>query len=201
MAHEAQHRFFQLVKEQHPRYFSDSVVLEVGSLDINGSVRSLFERCAYTGVDVGPGPGVDLVVGGQDVAFRNDVFDVTVSAECFEHNPYWKETFENMVRMTSPNGLVIFTCASEGRPEHGTARTDPNSSPLTVGLGWDYYKNLTEEDFRLDPLLLAEVGEHEFRYNPHTKDLYFFGFKKNPEGRGVKKQTLRWDSVPWEDLL
>jgi SAM-dependent methyltransferase len=194
MAHEAQNRFFRLVKDQYPEYFKDAVVLEVGSLDINGSVRSLFENCAYTGVDVGPGPGVDLVMGGEELRFRNDVFDTTVSAECFEHNPYWRETFENMVRMTIPNGLVIFTCASEGRPEHGTARSDPASSPLT--LGWDYYKNLNEQDF---DFALGVNGK--FHYNSITKDLYFYGIKPYEGGETKGLKDLEWETVPWTELI
>jgi len=27
-------------------------------------------------------------------------FDCTISVECFEHNPFWLETFVNMLRMT-----------------------------------------------------------------------------------------------------
>ena len=37
-------------------------VLEIGSLDINGSVRPLFEDAEYyLGIDMQEGPGVDLV--------------------------------------------------------------------------------------------------------------------------------------------
>jgi SAM-dependent methyltransferase len=177
MAHESQNVFFRLVKEKYPDHFEWKNVLEVGSLDINGSVRDLFEYCNYVGLDLGIGPGVDFSVQGQDAKYPDNSFDVTVSAECFEHNPYWKETFENMQRMTKVGGLLIFTCAGTGRPEHGTARTDAGSSPLTTAAGWDYYKNLTPEDF--NDVDLTYWG-HEFYENEIAQDLYFVGIKGMP---------------------
>jgi hypothetical protein len=71
--------------------------------------------------------------------------------------------------------LVVFTCATEGRPEHGTTRTTPADSPFT--LEWDYYRNLTEQDFRVLDLdrIFREYG---FSVNENSKDLYFWGFKR-----------------------
>jgi hypothetical protein len=45
MAHESQQNFVSRVKSRFPDSFSGKRVLEVGSLDINGSVRSLFVGC------------------------------------------------------------------------------------------------------------------------------------------------------------
>jgi hypothetical protein len=70
-----------------------------------------------------------------------------VSTECFEHNPFYLETLVNMIRLTRKGGAVLFTCASRGRGEHGTARTSPDASPGTQTRGWNYYRNLVESDF------------------------------------------------------
>ena len=148
MAHDYQHEFVEYVKNNNEDFFSDKKVLEVGSLNINGSVRDLFNDCDYIGIDVGEGIGVDVVCSGHEYDASDDTFDVTLSTECFEHNPYWAETFANMVRLTKSGGLVFFTCATTGRPEHGTTRTSPRCSPLTIKKGWDYYLNLEENDFR-----------------------------------------------------
>ena len=175
MAHREQFQFIQKVKNLYPTYFSTSKVLEVGSLNINGSVRQFFTECDYIGIDVGPGLDVDLVVQGQDYDGPDDYFDVVISCECFEHNPYWVETFRNMHRVCKPNGLIIMTCATTGRAEHGTARTSPQDSPLTTLAGWDYYKNLTEQDF-LDNFNLSEMfSSFEFDINSQFHDLYFVG--------------------------
>jgi hypothetical protein len=50
------------------------------------------------------------------------------------------------MRMLKSNGLFIFTCATDGRAEHGTNRTSPADAPLLTGNWSDYYKNLTETD-------------------------------------------------------
>lgn len=176
MSHPEQMNFFAQVKALVPQHFSNKKVLEVGSLNINGSVRVFFTNCEYVGLDVGPGPGVDVVCEGQKYDAPDASFDVAVSAECFEHNPHWVETFANMIRVVRPGGLIIMTCATTGRPEHGTTRTSPEASPLTVGKGWDYYRNLTEEDFRQHFSFDSLFTDYRFLVN--YSDLYFVGTKK-----------------------
>lgn len=179
MAHTEQLDFIRSIRGMHPRHFSNKRVLEVGSLNINGSVRQFFSNCDYLGIDVGPGEGVDIVCPGQDYNAPDESFDTIISTECFEHNPYWRETFANMVRMTKSNGLILFTCATTGRKEHGTNRTCKHSSPLTIDLGWgDYYQNLTENDFRKEFNFTDAFESHQFSNNLESFDLYFYGIKK-----------------------
>jgi len=164
------------VHDAFPEFFSGVSVLEIGSADINGSVRNYFQSNRYVGVDLIPGPGVDLVAQGEDLRLNRE-FDVAISTECFEHNPKFYETFENMVRHTRPGGLVMFTCATTGRPEHGTERADPGDSPGTVAKGWNYYKNVDSSDFAAFPF--ADVfQDHRFLVNRISCDLYFIGVKK-----------------------
>ena len=172
MAHLQQFRFVELVKDRFPDFFREKKILEIGSLDINGSIRRYFEKCEYLGVDLGQGKGVDIVSKGEDLTFPDETFDVAVSCECFEHNEKWKETFLNMVRMTKAGGLVFFSCATTGRREHGTRRTNPSSSPFTG----DYYKNLTEDDFdfiKSDKLFKV----YRFSVDDTHHDLFFYGIK------------------------
>jgi ubiquinone/menaquinone biosynthesis C-methylase UbiE len=171
MAHKEQREFFEYVKNSMPEYFNDVSVIEMGSLNINGTVRDFYNANKYVGVDLEEGPGVDFVSPAQDVDLPDNSFDVAVSAECFEHNPFWSETFENMYRLASK--FVIFTCASDGRPEHGTTRTTPSNSPFT--LHWDYYKNLNEQDFRSIFDIEKMFKQFEFLYNEKSFDLYFWG--------------------------
>jgi SAM-dependent methyltransferase len=197
MAHSTQKDFIVYVRNKFPNFFQNVKVLEVGSLDINGSMRSFFSDCDYLGIDVGEGKGVDLVIQGQEYDAPDDTFDVCASGECFEHNPYWAETFANMVRMCKPGGLVFFTCATTGRKEHGTSRSDKGSSPLTIDIGWEYYQNLDEQDFResFEESFDDVFSEYEFHstvdydnptdfiknmrtYINPCEDLYFWGIKK-----------------------
>lgn len=171
MAHKQQFDFVESVRSKFPDNFYKAKVLEIGSLNINGTIRDLFVDCDYLGVDVGEGKDVDLVCLGQDLDHPDQTYDTTISCECFEHNPDWEETFLNMHRMTKIGGLVIFSCATTGRPEHGTSRCSPADAPL---ISWDYYRNLTEQDFNVDGMF----SEHQFSTNTGTHDLYFYGVKK-----------------------
>lgn len=178
MAHPQQMEFIRSVKSFFPKYFKRKIILEIGSLDINGSVRVFFEDCLYIGLDIGPGPGVDIVGTGHEYSAPDEIFDVAISCECFEHNPYWRETFANMTRVVKPGGLVIFTCATTGRAEHGTSACNPLFSPLTVEKGWEYYSNLTEEDFNGAFDLDKRFISLNFSVNPESCDLYFWGLVK-----------------------
>jgi len=154
-------------------------ILEVGSYDVNGSVRQYFTGCEYVGADLIDGPGVDLVCSGHQIGFDDCSLDITLSSECFEHNPYWLETFQNMHRMTKPGGLLVFSCASRGRAEHGTIRTSSGKSfsPGTAAKGWDYYRNLNRSDFERSLDLRKMFSTYQFVYMPTSCDLYFCGQK------------------------
>jgi SAM-dependent methyltransferase len=178
MAHPQQFFYIQKLKSNYPTYFTDKKVLEVGSLNINGTIRVFFNGCDYLGIDLGPGRGVDLVCEGQNLDHPDETYDTVCSCECFEHNPYWVETFNNMYRMTKPGGLVFMSCATTGRREHGTSRVSPQDSPLTIGKGWDYYKNLTAEDFIMNFDLGKMFSTYEFEIGGPVPDLYFYGIKK-----------------------
>ena len=181
MAHPEQAEFFSGVREHYPASFRGARVLEVGSLDINGSVRELFSNCDYTGVDLALGPGVDLACQGQLVEFPTGHFDTTISAECLEHNPFWRETVANMLRMTRPGGLVLISCATTGRLEHGTTRTNPDASPFTSAENWTYYQNLDRSDLENGLNLDGWLADRGSWVNFITRDLYFIGVRHGGE--------------------
>lgn len=148
MAHESQSRFFEIMTSFFPEHFAGAV-LDVGSLDINGGPHRSLTCRRYVGVDLGEGPNVTLVARGEELDFKTNEFDVSMSSECFEHNPDWQATLYNMIRMTRPGGLLAITCATTGRAEHGTTRTDGGfSAPLATELGQEYYGNVTARQLR-----------------------------------------------------
>lgn len=175
MSHIQQRIFVDGIKQFLPRYFEGCKVLEVGSLNINGSVRDFFSGCQYIGLDVGPGPGVDEVGYGENYASTANHFDMVISCEAMEHNPGWRKTWLNMLRMLKGDGLMLMTCATFGRRQHGTDNFQPNDSPLTIGLGQSYYQNLSEADFLslLNPQAWFSVWG--FFVDNSSHDLYFFG--------------------------
>ncbi len=97
---------------------------------------------------------------------------------------YWTRTLQNMVKLLRSGGLLVFTCASTDRPEHGTLRTSPENAPLLQEISevWsNYYRNLTERDIRSVLNVTEFFSDFEFReeFSGYIgNDLYFWGIKK-----------------------
>lgn len=187
MSHVEQIEFFTEVANANQSLIAGASVLEIGSYNVNGTIRDFFSSAShYTGVDLTEGPGVDRVGYGHELDYPDGYFDIVLSGECFEHDPHWRDTFNNMARMTKLGGLVAFTCASRGRLEHGTTRTCKASSPGTQAVGLDYYRNLDARDFQTLPLE-SMFSEYRFWYLPTHHDLYFAGIRR---GEGEKLAQL-----------
>lgn len=178
MAHIQQADFFNRIKKAIPEYFKNVDVLDIGSLDINGNNRHLFENYTYTGVDIGPGPNVDIISNGHEFN-PGKQYDVVISSECFEHDKFYPETLNNCIRLTKSGGIFLFTCATTGRAEHGTKKSGSAWASPFSNVEWDdYYKNLTVDDV-LDVIDCEnEFVEYSFSNNIESYDLYFWGIKK-----------------------
>lgn len=111
-------------------------ILEIGSLDINGSVRPMFKpfQVTYTGIDMQEGPGVDIVVDAAKFINFED-YDVVVCAEVFEHTPYWPQILQNSYNNLRPGGIFIATMAGEGRYPHSAIDQNPIRE-------WEHYSNI-----------------------------------------------------------
>jgi len=181
--------FTVFVKHILGDFFINKRVLDVGSGDINGNNRFLFEDCDYEGNDVIQANNVTIVSKTKDLPFDDNSFDTIVSTECFEHDPEYKDSLLKIYKMLKPNGMLCFTCASTGRAEHGTRRTTPQDSYGTIGNVedmFDYYKNLTVQDIN-DVLNLDELfSEWDTYYNTKSFDLYFVGIKKGTNNTSNK---------------
>ena len=159
-------------------------ILEIGSLDVNGNMRDLFNFSNdYTGIDLIKGPNVDVVMDGAQIESLNKRFDIVISCECFEHAKNWKTVFEKMCKVSKEDSFVIISVASIGRIEHGTERSGNWQSP---GNKDDYYLNLTKKDFNNHFDLQDIFSNYFFFYNVNSFDLYFVGIK----GFNDKKEHL-----------
>jgi autotransporter strand-loop-strand O-heptosyltransferase len=183
MAHNEQRDFCSRMRNIFPEYFTNKKVLDIGSLDINGNNRFLFTDCDYIGLDVGEGNNVDVVSVGHLYDGPDEYFDTIISTEVFEHDMFYEKTIKNIIRMLKPGGAFIFTCASEGRPEHGTRRCGEHCAPLLIQISedWaDYYKNLNEDAIKKIDGFTNIFPDGIFEYNDKCEipgDLYFFGIK------------------------
>lgn len=153
--------------------FVDCKVLDIGSMNVNGTNRFLFTSCNYTGIDIAKGKNVNIVSKGHEYK-SDELFDTIICTEVFEHDKYFRETILNAISLLKDGGLFLFTCATTGRPEHGTTRTETFSSPFTT----DYYLNVTEEMIR-EIKGFNEVWKYStFSVDEKHSDLRFVGIKK-----------------------
>lgn len=96
-------------------------VIDVGSYDVNGSYKQFFPLpdFEYTGLDMSPGPNVDIVpentYNWREI--ETDAFDVVISGQAFEHIEFFWVTMSEMVRILKPGGLICII-APNGFGEH-----------------------------------------------------------------------------------
>jgi hypothetical protein len=169
------------VKERFPQFFKGCSVLDVGSLDINGANRYLFDSCTYAGIDVAAGKNVDIVSVFHEFTPPGFIYDTIISTECLEHDKFWRKSLVHMVDLIRPRGFLLVTCATHGREEHGTNRSKPHHSPLTVARGddWgDYYQNLDEGNIREVLDVNKIFSQYGFEIDNTHHDLLFWGIKR-----------------------
>lgn len=95
-------------------------VIDIGSYDVNGSYRTLFDRPAwsYVGIDLSAGPGVDIVLETPyTFPLPSGTVDLVISGQAFEHVEYFWETWLEMLRVLRPGGTIFLIAPSRG-PEH-----------------------------------------------------------------------------------
>ena len=66
MSHKQQIKAIQIIKEsiKSPKRFN---IMEIGSYDVNGTIRNIFDYDKYYGVDLSQGPNVNLVGSGHEI--------------------------------------------------------------------------------------------------------------------------------------
>lgn len=116
-------------------------IIEIGSRDVNGSIRPVFAGHEYTGLDIEAGEGVDVVADGATWG-ETAAFDLGVCCEVLEHAPNAAEIVANLRRIVRPGGLLLLTAATHGRHPHsvnGCYMDGPEPYP-------EYYRNVDPGD-------------------------------------------------------
>ncbi|MCF5566480.1 glycosyltransferase [Pseudomonas sp. PA-3-11C] len=96
--------------------FSGKIIVDVGSQDVNGSLREFCPKDAsYIGVDFVEGRGVDvLITDPYHLPFESETVDVVVCSSVFEHSEFFWLLFLECVRIIKPSGLIYFNAPSNG---------------------------------------------------------------------------------------
>ena len=95
-------------------------VLEIGSKSYHGqdTYKDLFpaDGFDYTGLDIEAGPNVDIVPENMFVwnEIAGNTFDVCISGQTFEHNPFFWITFAEIARVLKPGGLAFIVAPGAG---------------------------------------------------------------------------------------
>ena len=144
-------------------------VIEVGSRDLNGSIRCHFPAATWTGLDLHSGPSVEIVTDALDYA-PADLVDAVIIAEVFEHCPYWGEVLHHVAKWLKPNGRIIITCAGPSR--------DPHSAVDGGELHPDeHYANISQDELA-EELHFAGFNQIEVSGNEYWKDTYAIAVKQ-----------------------
>lgn len=151
------HESVMMFVAQHvtPRMVAGKHVLEIGSYNVNGSVRPLIEAlkpASYLATDMRPGPGVDFVF---NIA-RTDIFetsalepaDLIICCEVLEHVKDWRLAIDNMKRLLKPDGWLILTTRSIGFPLHEYPGDYWRFSKVDMGR---IFADMTDLEVLLDP--------------------------------------------------
>lgn len=154
-------------------------VIDLGSHDSSGGPHNLLPiGTRYVGVDLSAGDNVHLISPIELLDLPSLSFSIAISSEVLEHNPFWRETLFQLCRLSSPGGLVVWTCAGIGRKEHGTSRSDGGiTAPFVIQLGREYYKNISahEAENSFDHSLWFSAWQ--YFENFESRDTYFVGLR------------------------
>jgi SAM-dependent methyltransferase len=103
-------------KNYSPNLPKKSRVLEIGSQDVNGSIRTVCPKeYEYTGIDFVEGKGVDIVINDPYAfPFKDNEADIIISSSCFEHSEFFWLVFLEIMRCLKPHGLFYMNAPSTG---------------------------------------------------------------------------------------
>lgn len=137
--HAESYNYVAKVVRNHKLNREGAVVVEVGSYDVNGSVRPLFDNVdKYVGIDKRDGPGVDHV--GDGATYKpGSAPDVVVSTSAIEHYDDPQAVIVNAHRILKPGGYLVLTTVGHpwGRHSDDGTAYDPKR---------DTYSDITVED-------------------------------------------------------
>jgi SAM-dependent methyltransferase len=96
-------------------------VLELGSLNVNGTARTAFWNAKeYVGIDEREGPCVDVVMRANNISnFGFHAFDCVVATSFFEHDKWFWETVLDIPPLIKPGGYFVLTVPTPDFPYHG----------------------------------------------------------------------------------
>jgi SAM-dependent methyltransferase len=90
-------------------------ILEIGSYQVPGqeeigNLRPYFAGRTYLGLDMRPGPGVDLVADVEALPQPDGSVGTVLALSTFEHVPHFWRGFQEVRRVLRPDGALLVAC-------------------------------------------------------------------------------------------
>lgn len=170
-------------------------VLELGSYDVNGSLRSHAPKSTkYIGLDLEAGPGVDFVVEpGKPWPVEDDHFDLVLASSVFEHDPMFWLTFLQMVKKARTGGYIYISA-----PSNGSVHRYPEDH-------WRFYPDsgLALERWAVsqgEPVVLVEsftAGRKDDEWNDFVAVFRKGKGRQNLQKKFVHQQVRSFNALTW----
>jgi SAM-dependent methyltransferase len=96
---------------------SELKIIDIGSLDINGSYKHIFDNdlWEYIGIDIKEGPNVDLILRNPYLLpFDDNSIDIIISGQAFEHMEYPWLMMGQVSRVLKVEGYCCIVVPSAG---------------------------------------------------------------------------------------
>lgn len=120
--HRSSYLRMEYLVRHYEEYFVSSEkeirVLDIGSYDMGGTYKRIFQdaRYYYVGMDMAEGPNVDITPGDvyhwEEIA--DETFDLVISGQAFEHIEYPWLTIKEIARVLKPSGFCIIIAPNSG---------------------------------------------------------------------------------------
>jgi len=138
-----QQKVFAFVQEQI-KDLDKPKTLDVGSLNVNGSLRELFED--YTGLDMREGDNVDVVANSHELPFKDESFDCVTCVETLEHDDNPFKTLEEIYRVLKPGGKAIVAASGINFPKHAYPSDYFRYTAEGIGVLLNKFNNIQTRD-------------------------------------------------------
>lgn len=155
-------RFF---RDKYLKDYTGKIV-EVGSYDVNGSYRDLWPNNEHLGIDIKPGPNVDMVLDEPYLwPIESNSVDVIISGSTLEHIEYPEKVMSEITR-TLKRGAYCCIIAPSAGPRHDYPE--------------DFHRFTVESMTKLAHDVGLDVIECSVGIRPPWKDVYMVTRKGEP---------------------